>query len=1011
MAGGAEVGGQVYFSTNAGVRWSLLPLTTVSPNILIADPMELTNFQYGCLAINYVAAAGAPQGYHKQLLLYGGFLNAQQVTNTGFGCSQLGSSTAYTSIVADLLFPGETVSDVSEYSAPTSATNVSMIFHDAANQLIYRAYSFWHYDVHAAITRSSNVRMWQFGGFTSYDNPAVPAWSFIPTVDYTATGNWNAYTTFTPTYGSTISTSPGYAVTGGKSAAGLALLMNQNLLLFGGKDSNSTQWTNDVYLSTDNGRTWGLQLYPAPWYARSDMSVAVMPGLNVVVMVGGQGNNPASPNNPNAPLQLMDTWFSTDGAGKVWQLGTSAPIFGLSQDAAFVALYDNSAVNPSNTQQYSTLLINPGVIQTAYADGIFSSTDAGKTWNNLGPAPWTQRIRGSFVADMEGYVYMLGGSPSTSGDIWLSNNKGVSWTFVGQTTTSKAFGNLFTFQSAQQNCVALRYASNSNSPNNWHKQLVMFGGPADPNPEVNLVSMQMTQQPASSCVRTVPANVVYAEIMFPQELAADQQGSFQDTLNTAAGVQSSSAPVVAFNNPTALITYRQYASCATDVHAVANGNTPLSFALGGWDVNGKALTTIDKISGANVQSYSLVTPQWISQQWNTSSSPYGRIAAFSAYTAGGVLLWGAGKYGPSSTYANDVWYSTNQGGSFYVATIQAPWYPRSDSANLAIPGTNCVLIIGGEGVSVSASGNFQSGEILFNDVWSSCDNMGASWTQQTGTAAFPLAQQSAVVALFDNTGSASNPTNTIVYYSWQDQTIRSSQSMGKTWTTLAQAQWSQRYARFIADTSNNIYMTGGMNPNDNQGDSSNYNNGVGEVWYSSSKGQTWNRLTQSTNIGYNSPVTLSAAAYSCAAMTSGSGHRQMLIYSNWIEVYSAQTTVVSSVGSFGPTGHCSCDSLNGIRAVTGDLVFPGESPNNLPSSSSSKTFSRGATAGIAVGVGVGVGLLCCIAAVFFMSATGGKKGSSAGPTTSNGRAKKLEEEHSSTQSSVEPTGVEMEQRA
>ena len=123
----------------------------------------------------------------SQLILYGGTLSATQVINSGFQCTQQASSSSYTSIIADLVFPGETVGTTSEYPAANGSTNgVATIFHDAANQLIFRSYSDWTWDVHAAVKRNSSVRMWQFGGFT-------PSWAYIPTIDYTSTGNWNHF--------------------------------------------------------------------------------------------------------------------------------------------------------------------------------------------------------------------------------------------------------------------------------------------------------------------------------------------------------------------------------------------------------------------------------------------------------------------------------------------------------------------------------------------------------------------------------------------------------------------------------------------------------------------------------------------------------------------------------------------------------------------------------------------------------------------------------------------------
>ena len=262
-------------------------------------------------------------------------------------------------------------------------------------------------------------------------------------------------------------------------------------------------------------------------------------------------------------------------------------------------------------------------------------------------------------------------------------------------------------------------------------------------------------------------------------------------------------------------------------------------------------------------------------------------------------------------------------------------------------------------------------------MWSSCDGYGAKWNQMAAAAPMATAEQGSIVALYNGGGSATAPTNTILYYSWADQFVRSSNNLGATWTTLLEAPWNQRMSRFVADTSNNVYMPGGQNPNNNNGDSGNFANGIGDVWFSANMGQSWSRLTQSTSVGYNNPVTLSTSSYGCASMaqTGGYPHRQLMLYSNWIEVYSATVNFRRANNPWGVGVSCVCDSLTGIRGVYGDIVFPSEgSPSNLPSSGggSGSTYSAGQTAGIAVGVGVGVALLCCLAGIFFLSASGAR---------------------------------------
>ena len=217
----------------------------------------------------------------------------------------------------------------------------------------------------------------------------------------------------------------------------------------------------------------------------------------------------------------------------------------------------------------------------------------------------------------------------------------------------------------------------------------------------------------------------------------------------------------------------------------------------------------------------------------------------------------------------------------------------------------------------------------------------------------------------------------------------------------------------MADLSNNVYMPGGFN-NDGEG-ANNYDNGVGDTWYSANKGRTWNLLTQSTTVGYLNPVTLSNAAYSCATLVPGTApHQQIIVYANWVEVYPTASSFSQVGNSWGQPAMCVCNSLNGIRGVIADLIAPGETANNLPGSggsnsgnssggSSSKSYSAGQTAGIAVGVGVGCLLLCCLLGTFlFLGGFASGKSSNSG--TKNADHARMENEPS--QSSA-PQQVEM----
>lgn len=232
------------------------------------------------------------------------------------------------------------------------------------------------YDVHAGITKSAPAKMWQEGGFTS-------SYAYINSLDYSASGNWNNFTTITPYFAGT----PNII---GRVAGGSALTSNGNLLYFGGKDSNGGSGTNDVWYSTNYGLNFTLAISNASWSARTDFSTAAMPGSRYVFMTGGTS---ASSNDATS---LNDVWYSSDGFGIVWNQATPAAPYPPFADAAFVALYDSSFVSSTYTQTYSTL-----VLMVNMQDIVYSSVNGGVNWTIAGYVPWTPRQRAQFVADTD----------------------------------------------------------------------------------------------------------------------------------------------------------------------------------------------------------------------------------------------------------------------------------------------------------------------------------------------------------------------------------------------------------------------------------------------------------------------------------------------------------------------------------------------------------------------------------------------------------------------------------
>jgi len=140
----------------------------------------------------------------------------------------------------------------------------------------------------------------------------------------------------------------------------------------------------------------------------------------------------------------------------------------------------------------------------------------------------------------------------------------------------------------------------------------------------------------------------------------------------------------------------------------------------------------------------------------------------------------------------------------------------------------------------------------------------------------------------------------------------------------------------------------------------------------------WAVMTSVVSYSYPTPVYLASALTTCDFINyaSGSGpqgyHRQLTMYGGFINIFSSGNSQILTPGrSYLGQQQCACDSLNGARALSVDLIFSGETVGSSSGGGGggSTTFSQGATAGIAIGVGVGCMLLCLLVFCCFWSGT------------------------------------------
>jgi PKD repeat protein len=170
----------------------------------------------------------------------------------------------------------------------------------------------------------------------------------------------------------------------------------------------------------------------------------------------------------------------------------------------------------------------------------------------------------------------------------------------------------------------------------------------------------------------------------------------------------------------------------------------------------------------------------------------------------------------SSSQAS-VWRSTDYGVTWTRQTATAGWSARGQISSAVMP-DGSIIVSGG-----TQSGGFTQ----FNDVWRSTD-YGVTWTQQTGSAAWPQRYGHTSVALPD--GSIVIMGGYTYQYGYRNDVWRSTDN-GVSWVPVnASAGWQPRHQHHsVTMPDSSILLMGGM-----------YSDAyLNDVWRSADKGETW----------------------------------------------------------------------------------------------------------------------------------------------------------------------------
>ena len=247
---------------------------------------------------------------------------------------------------------------------------------------------------------------------------------------------------------------------GGRYNGGAAYLANGNLLWWGGlvQNSNAATYWLTVWYSNSYGRGWNIsQNTNGPW-ARQQFAYSVIPYTSTVVMIGGipYGGTGGTAN---------DVWISADGQGASWTRQDNGSIIQPFAGGQVAALFDSSYVSPAYVSEYSTLVL---VVDRR----VYTSYNLGANWLNAFNGSWGVSYPGSrgglaLATDRDNIIYLVGGD-SYSADIWMSADKGYTWSQLGVNPNTFASGS-GNFAAAIGACAAIRQVGPS-------KTLSVYGG-------------------------------------------------------------------------------------------------------------------------------------------------------------------------------------------------------------------------------------------------------------------------------------------------------------------------------------------------------------------------------------------------------------------------------------------------------------------------------------------------------------------------------------------------------
>ena len=572
------------------------------------------------------------------------------------------------------------------------------------------------------------------------------------------------------------------------------------LYVSGGRQCYTSAGLNDVWRSTDRGKTWSIRTNSVPFGPRL-----------VHLLLNFQANNKLGSANVQMVLggwtgsaDRNDIWATSDG-GVVWQLITLGAGWESRDDMNGELTNAGLLIVTGGKSERA-----PG-IPTEIHNDVWVSADGGYSWGQcIKDAAFTDRRYQMTALDEAGYLIVAGGENSQglqTNDVYRSTISfdnladvqracGISIPSCGVGLSclpnSAGFKRLPGNRGVSCNvCVNNNYASSFD----FQRLSGQAGWSARSTGHVEVMPKIIRYTNAAGQSETAPANslVLHGNANFVENdvwLSSDHGLTWN--LISGRSVNGRTGPTNAQPSASTSFSPDAYAP------AYAQDNTGGIYRIQGQGSNG-ATTCIPDVW------YSSNGIVW-TNQYTTPAPGRGRILPLRRYAAAvgdksGKIFVSGGTQCVTNVGLNDVWMSVNKGVDWTLAAARAPWSGRMVHAMVSLSSSRqlknmLVVFTGWTGTTDS------------NDVWASSDD-GRNWRQLTANAQWSARDDSNAEVTAAGLIVMTSGKTDVPYQIHNDLWV--SADGGYSWGQCIQdaAFTDRRYQMTVMDEGDYLYVIGG----------------------------------------------------------------------------------------------------------------------------------------------------------------------------------------------------------